>query len=113
MKTLKISAQWSALTNLLKILCDGSLSDFLAFKTANAQVFADNKLDAAELEKKVKLLTLCSLAAQASNGTISYQAISTALKIPVEEVELWVIEAISHNLIHASIDQLKSAVTIT
>lgn len=108
-----MSAQLSALTNLLKILCDGSLDDFLVFKAANAQVFADSKLNATDLETKIKLLTLCSLAAQAANRTISYQTISSALKIAAEEVELWVIEAISQNLINGSIDQLNSTVTIT
>ena len=37
----------------------------------------------------------------------------SALKIAAEEVELWVIEAISQNLINGSIDQLNSTVTIT
>jgi translation initiation factor 3 subunit M len=108
-----VSGQWSALINLLKVVCDGHLEAYLAFKANNAAVFAENQLNESALEQKIKVLTLCSLGAQTANRVVSYEAISTALKIDVDEVELWVIEAISQNLIDGTIDQVNSAVTFS
>lgn len=98
---------------MLKIICDGSLDDFITFKTNNRAVLVDNKLDETTLEQNIRLLTLASLAANASNRVVTFQSISTALKVTMDEVELWVIEAIAHNLINGSIDQVNSSVTIT
>ena len=51
------------------MICDGALPEFLAFKANAAQnaVFAAHKLDVDALEHSMKLLTLCSLAAQATD----------------------------------------------
>jgi translation initiation factor 3 subunit M len=101
-----------SLVALLRIICDGSLEEYLTFQTANVSLFATYKLDASVIERNIKLLALCSLAAQATDKTVTYEAIRIALKIDLSEVELWTIEAISENLLDASIDQLTSTVTI-
>ena len=108
---LKLSAQTAPLLKLLQIICDGNLDDFLAFKTANANVFTQNGLSASDVEQKVKVLTLSALGAQAADRVVSYAAISASLKIELEEVELWVIEAIAQNLVDATIDQINSSIT--
>lgn len=60
----------------------------------------------------MKLLTLCSLAAQATDKVLTFGAIQSALQVDAAEVELWVIEAIGERLLEASIDQLNSTVTV-
>ena len=100
------------LVELLKIVVDGALPEYLAFQTAHKAVFAQYQLDAEALERSVKLLTLSSLAAQASDKQLTFGAIQAALQIDEAEVELWVIEAIAEKLLEASIDQLSATVTI-
>jgi translation initiation factor 3 subunit M len=99
---------------LLTIICDGSLADFRLFQTNNEtkNVFSQYSLDADAVERSVKLLTLCSLAAQASDRSVSFLTIQEALQIDEAEVELWVIDAIGQRLLEASIDQLGCTVTI-
>lgn len=106
------TAGLSGLVELLKIICDGSLEDFQKFSKANAALFTSHKLDVTQFEHTVKLLTLCSLAAQATNKTLTYASVQTALQIDESEVEMWAVEAISENLLEATIDQLNSTITI-
>jgi translation initiation factor 3 subunit M len=110
---LRLNQQWSHLVQLLKIICDGSLEDFLTFKNTHRASLLDNKLDESALEQNIRLLTISSLAANSSNRLVSFQSISAALKVPEDEVEMWVIEAIAHNLINGSIDQVNSTVAVT
>jgi translation initiation factor 3 subunit M len=102
------------LAELLRIICDGALTDFLAFQgaAANKAALTQHKLDAASLEHNVKLLALCALAAQATDKSLTFGAIQTALQVQAEEVELWVIEAIGEKLLEASIDQITGTVTV-
>jgi len=100
------------LVDLLKIIVDGALPEYLAFQTAHKAVFAQHNLDMEGLERGVKLLTLSSLAAQAADKQLTFAAIEIALQIDAAEVELWVIEAIAEKLLEASIDQLHATVTI-
>ena len=106
------SAAVKPLVDLLKIIVDGALPEYLAFQTANKAVFAQHGLDMEGLERGVKLLTLSSLAAQAADKQLTFGAIESALQIDAAEVELWVIEAIAEKLLEASIDQLHAIVTI-
>eukprot|EP01038_Epipyxis_sp_PR26KG_P013111 gene13111-17575_t len=104
----------SILLQLLQILCDGSLQDFNKFKATsnNTAVLSKYTIDLETIEHNVKLLTLCSLASQATDRILTYQSIQSNLLIGAEEVEMWAIEAISEDLIDASIDQLKSIITV-
>lgn len=109
-----VSGDSAKLLSLLKILCDGSLEEFSSFSKSNADIFASHKLNSNDLEHNMRILTLCSLAAQVSpKREISFADISTALKVDISEVELWVVEAIAAGLLDASIDQLQSMVTVT
>lgn len=60
--------------------------------------------------KKMRLLTLCSLAVP---GTpLSYDSIISGLKIEKNEVEKWVIEGVARNIVNLKIDQQKSQVNV-
>ena len=82
-------------------------------------IFQAFKLDETQLSRNMKLLALCSLAAQAGaaasnkeSAVVSFQAIQALLRVHESDVELWVIEGIADNLIEASIDQLNGVVHI-
>ena len=99
-----------SLVELLRILCTGTLEAYHAFAAANASVFTTHKIDAKEVAHAVGLLTLCSLGA--SQSTLPYDTIAQALKIDVQDVEMWVVEAISLGLLEASMDQFEGVVTV-
>lgn len=65
-----------------------------------------------EIEYKMKLLAIASLAAQASNQVLAYSVIANTLKIPLEEVEDWIIDAISQSLVDGSMDQISNTFTV-
>lgn len=111
--TLKFSAKLLSLVELLRIVCDGSLAEYNAYRQQNATEFSSNNIDADELERNMKLLTLCSLAAQAKDKVVPISTIKEVLNVDDDEVEMWVIDAIAEKLIEASIDQLAGTVTIT
>jgi translation initiation factor 3 subunit M len=58
----------------------------------------------------MRLLSLCSLAAE--HEEIPYAAIVSTLKVQPEEVESWVIQAVSSGLILAKMDQLQQVVMV-
>lgn len=111
----KASTQWSNLLSLLKIICDGSLEDFQRFQAKHGNTLRQEHatlIQFEEIERKMKLLMITSLAAQASNKIISYTAIATALAISLEEVEDWIIEAIGQGLVDGSMDQTSATFTV-
>jgi translation initiation factor 3 subunit M len=86
----------------------------LAFANAHKALFTQYALDMNDLEYKMKLLTLATLASQLTSAerVLTFQQITDALQIPTDEVEIWVIDAIGNHLLDASIDQLAGIVTV-
>jgi hypothetical protein len=64
---------------LLKIICTGTLEEYLAFEKANKAFLAEQGINHGELEYSMKLLALCSLGAQ--QQVLSYDLIATTLKV--------------------------------
>ncbi|KAL1953001.1 hypothetical protein VTO42DRAFT_3772 [Malbranchea cinnamomea] len=56
---------------------------------------------------KMRLLTLASLAASTPSRALPYDAIASALRIPREDVEMWVIDTIRAGLVEGKLSQLK------
>lgn len=125
----------NSLLELLHILVDGSIEGFQAFesKSENSNIMKSNSITSEQILHSLKLLVLCNLASKitlqnsskkgdsnendkSTNTTplniLPYQSIADALHIPEDDVELWVVEAISHKLIEASMDQLNKVVVI-
>lgn len=93
---------------LLELFSSENYDEFLEFKESNATFLADNKLSDDVLTRKMRLLTLASLAAHASQTrTLSYNTISTALHIPAADVEIWVIDSIRSGLVEGKLSQQK------
>jgi translation initiation factor 3 subunit M len=59
------------------------------------------------LETKIRLLTLTSLCSTSPTRSVPYSQISTALSIPKEEVEIYVIDTIRAGLIEGKLSQLR------
>ncbi|TMW64778.1 hypothetical protein Poli38472_011658 [Pythium oligandrum] len=97
---------------LLQILSSKTLKEFAEFKKAAGDAFfTEIGADAAELESTMRLFTLCSL--PTGFDEIPFEKIAGALSIDDEDVEKWVVKAITANLINAKVDQLRRTVVIT
>lgn len=98
------------LYELLRIFQEGKLDDFESFASANPAAITDNGLTRDECIRHMRLLSLCSLAAE--HEEIPYSAIASTLRVDDAEVESWVIAAVSSGLLAAKMDQLQKVVLV-
>ena len=87
-----------------------SISLSLSLSEPNTDIFSTFKIDAEEVSRSMRLLTLCTLGAK--DKTLPYDKIASALQVDLSEVEFWVVDAISNQLLEASMDQFKSVVQV-
>ncbi|KAJ1970590.1 hypothetical protein H4R35_005776 [Dimargaris xerosporica] len=97
---------------LLEVFLQGDLAQLQVFLQQNAGLVQEYKLDEAALLSKMRHIVLTQLGARHVAQKLSYSDIATALSIPVEDVELWVIDVIRAGLIQAKIDQMASTVHV-
>lgn len=98
------------LFELISIFVRDDLAVFTEFKSKNEKLLAKYEIDIAVAEKKMRLLTFASLGIDSPD--LTYEMIASALQISEDQVEDWVIRAISSGLVDAKINQLKSSVAI-
>lgn len=98
------------LFELINIFVRDDLAVFTEFRAQNEALLVKYKIDAAVAEDKMRLLTFASLGIDSPD--LTYQMIASALQISEDQVEEWVIRAISSGLVDAKINQLKSSVAI-
>ena len=101
----KSDQTWS---ELLETFSAENYDDLQDFKESNPTFCPDSGLDEEILDRKMRLLTLASLAAQASQTrTLPYTTIARALNIPAADVEVWVIDSIRSGLVEGKLSQQK------
>lgn len=98
------------LFELISIFVRDDLAVFTEFRSKNESLLAKYEIDIAVAEKKMRLLTFASLGIDSPD--LTYKMIASALQISEDQVEDWVIRAISSGLVDAKINQLKSSVAI-
>lgn len=98
------------LFELLNIFVKDDLDVFMAFSKKNASLLEKRGIDVAVAVDKMRLLTFASQGIDSQD--LSYDAIASALHVGLDEVEEWVIRAISSGLVDAKINQIKSSVAI-
>jgi translation initiation factor 3 subunit M len=92
---------------LLEIFTSDNLDSFSDFKTEHDGYLESKDMDEAVLDRKMRLLTLASLAAHENQKrTLSYTQIAKALQVPEDEVEMWVIDVIRAGLVEGKLSQL-------
>ncbi|KAL9096218.1 MAG: hypothetical protein Q9165_001741 [Trypethelium subeluteriae] len=92
---------------LLEIFSTEGLDEFNDFKDEHDGWLEEQEFDVQALNRKMRLLTLTSMAASASQTRqLPYSEISARLKIPSEEVEMWVIDVIRAGLVEGKLSQL-------
>eukprot|EP00741_Cyanophora_paradoxa_P015634 tig00020903_g15091.t1 len=93
---------------LLKIFAQDKLADFISFYKKEQAFASGAGITLEDGMKKMRLLTLCSLALEKSE--IPYSTVATALQIEESEVEAFVIRAISAKLLEAKMDQVRRTI---
>jgi len=106
------SAEIISCYKLLEIYTSSGYSEFKAFQSnkANAKFWKDSGINGDELKYKIRLLSLNSLAA--ANDSLTYTEVAKVLEIEESEVESFVIDATTSDLLDARIDQLNERILI-
>ncbi|KAH7132461.1 hypothetical protein B0J11DRAFT_557143 [Dendryphion nanum] len=98
---------------LLEIFNTEQLDDYNDFKDEHDGWVDESGLDGAALNRKMRLLTLASIAAgTGQTRSLPYAHIAKALQIPSEDVEMWVIDVIRAGLVEGKLSQLNQTFLI-
>jgi translation initiation factor 3 subunit M len=108
---LKSDAKHAKLVQLLEIYSTQTLTEYLAFQKSAGSFFKDNGLKEEDCAAFMRLFTLCSF--PTGFDEIPYATVAKKLSIKEDEVEPWVVKAVTQNVIQAKIDQLKKSVVIS
>lgn len=104
----KLQTTNKPLYDLLNIFQVGTLEDYQSFLKSSTP---PPSLNTEDLLRHIRLLSLLSLSSQGYKE-LPYQTIADKLQISKEDVESWVISAVSHGLITAKMDQLEEVVMV-
>ena len=97
---------------LLEIFNAELLDEYDEFKGEHEGWLEEKGLNDSILCRKMRLLSLASLAASTQSRSLPYQQISRALQLPSEDVEMWVIDVIRAGLVEGKLSQLNQTFLI-
>jgi translation initiation factor 3 subunit M len=103
----------SNLFDLLEIFSSDDYTSYTDFLETNDLSSLGISEDQAQvLSTKIRLLTLATIAASSQTRSVPYSSIATALQIPSDDVEMWVIDTIRAGLIEGKLSQLKQELLV-
>ncbi|KAI9842867.1 MAG: hypothetical protein M1838_002957, partial [Thelocarpon superellum] len=98
---------------LLEIFNAKQLDDYEDFLSEHStDVLSSAALDPSILHRKMRLLTLASLASSTPSRSLPYASIASALQIPTADVEMWVIDVIRAGLVEGKLSQQSQTLLI-
>ncbi|XP_010485458.1 PREDICTED: eukaryotic translation initiation factor 3 subunit M isoform X4 [Camelina sativa] len=109
---LEKDAKYAAVYQLLKIFLTQRLNAYTEFQIANSDFLQSYGLVDEDCLTKMRLLSLVDLASDES-GKIPYASIKDTLEVNEEEVELWIVRAITAKLIDCKMDQMNQVVIVS
>ncbi|KFK37678.1 hypothetical protein AALP_AA3G014500 [Arabis alpina] len=109
---LEKDAKYAPVYQLLKIFLTQRLNAYTEFQNANSGFLETYGLVDEDCVTKMRLLSLVDLASDES-GKIPYTSIKDTLQVNAEEVELWIVRAISAKLIDCKMDQMNQVVIVS
>jgi len=110
-KRLAADPAHKAVHELLQVFSFGKLADLLEYESKHPGVLAAQGVDREKALRDMRLLSLSLLAAEYEE--IPYSAVSATLQVPHDEVESWVVQAITAKLLEAKMDQQQEVVMVT
>ncbi|KAJ7098753.1 hypothetical protein B0H15DRAFT_901333 [Mycena belliarum] len=108
-----LAAKEHELFALLHIFLNDGLPEFKAWEAAYPGALEKYKLESAELERKIRLLTLASLGFKNIGHDLPYSQVAEALQVDPSEVEKWVIDVIRAGLLSGRLSQTSQSLHIT
>ncbi|CDY60471.1 hypothetical protein HID58_020284 [Brassica napus] len=108
---LEKDTKYAPVYQLLKIFLTQRLNAYSEFKAANSECLQSYGLVDEDCVTKMRLLSLVDLASDES-GKIPYTSIKDTLQVKEEEVELWIVKAITAKLIDCKMDQMNQVVIV-
>jgi len=100
------------LFGLLQIFLNNGLSEFKSWVSGHPETLELYKIPAFELEHKIRLLTLASLAFQHVGQSLPYAKIVQCLQVDANEVEKWAIDVIRAGLVSGKLSQTTQSLYI-
>ncbi|KAI9681642.1 MAG: hypothetical protein M1829_000841 [Trizodia sp. TS-e1964] len=97
---------------LLEIFDSENLDDYDDFRDEHDGFVEENNLDNTILYRKMRLLTLASLAAATPSRALPYARIAKALRVSAADVEMWVIDVVRAGLVEGKLSQLNQTFLI-
>lgn len=97
---------------LLELFSAEQLDEYNDFREEHEGWIEEQGLDPSILHRKMRLLTLASLAASTQSRSLPYQHISRTLQVPFGDVEMWVIDVIRAGLVEGKLSQLNQTFLI-
>ncbi|KAK7266584.1 hypothetical protein RIF29_19233 [Crotalaria pallida] len=111
-KQLENDAEYSLLYQLLKIFLTQKLVAYLEYHSANSTLLKSCGLVHEDCVAKMRLMSLVDLSSDGS-AQIPYELIKDTLQINDDEVEQWVVKAITAKLIVCKMDQMNQVVIVS
>ncbi|KAM7280204.1 hypothetical protein ACFE04_007338 [Oxalis oulophora] len=109
---LENDANYAPVYQLLKIFLTQKLDAYIEFQAANSDLLNSHGLVHEDCLAKMRLMSLLDLASDES-GKIPYAVIKATLQINDDEVEMWVVKAITAKLIDGKMDQMNQVVIVS
>ncbi|KAJ3807992.1 PCI domain-containing protein [Lentinula aff. lateritia] len=101
------------LFSLLQVFLNNGLSEFKSWEASHAGVLEKYDLGRAQLERKIRLLTLASLGFKNIGTNLPYAKIAEAIQVDASEVEKWVIDIIRTGLLSGKLSQTTQTLYVT
>ncbi|KAI5665744.1 hypothetical protein M9H77_15597 [Catharanthus roseus] len=108
---LENDAKYALVYQLLKIFLTQRLDAYLDFHAANSALLKSYGLVHEDCIAKMRLMSLVDLAS-CESGHIPYSLVKDTLRIDDNEVESWIVKAITAKLIDCKIDQMNEIVIV-
>ncbi|KAH8511116.1 hypothetical protein H0E87_008594 [Populus deltoides] len=109
---LEKDAKYALVYQLLKIFLTQRLDAYLEFQAVNSALLKSYGLVHEDCIAKMRMISLVDLASHES-GRIPYTLIKDTLRINDDEVELWVVKALTSKLIACKMDQMNQVVLVS
>ncbi|OCH95934.1 PCI-domain-containing protein [Obba rivulosa] len=108
-----VAAKDHELFSLLQIFLNEGLPQYKVWEESHADTFAKYSLDKAQLERKIRLLSLATLGFQNIGRDMPYSVVAETLQVDVADVERWVIDVIRAGLISGRLSQIAQTLHVT
>jgi len=108
-----VAAKDHELFSLLQIFLNEGLPQYKAWEESHADAFSTYSLDKAQLERKIRLLSLATLGFQNVGRDLPYPVIAETLQVEVADVERWVIDVIRAGLLSGRLSQTGQTLHVT